>query len=1174
MNIIKTMGFDWLLEKDVWQRLDEHICNNIRYVIPGYKYNYRLCSFPGYIEFQRCETLDGELVNTDMHFSGNHHWKLEVSGTIDASSTAHYYTLVSRGGADIPVRVICSDVLPSIKSGDILEGQVVTFAESVKKIAEADSDGSVVTNKNDTVTLNGCLTDVTYADFSFEDKTFEFWELDVDTENGGITVLIPCDRIDFSPECGDYICANGVISMDVAVEHKYKVERDRPFYEDPYEDVIADADEVTYRNGFVPDFPNNQKVIIDCIENGDYARLMRCCRGTIDYIGSDWNEEYTQIFKDGIADVFYTNLPKSIDKLEVMHLLSCDKEWLLGHDVIVVYSHGKPHTLIHFDINEDGVISSLEFLPADQCEIGIDYEFHLHAMLAEAMCDGKPYILEDYLAPGCMYRSEYADVCLVGAGNIIKRLEEIKEALKGQKAYSYKYALAKDELREQDDLARIYKGKHCTINYHDGELAYIIFLMFNEEHKITNILLSRSSTNLKAFRGKAIQTRPSEQIKSIIETLSAVYGSSDTIKAMRENEIPAVDENEVYVWKKADEFALAWLKDNGYKVSDTSLFEDCLGYTCDRKGVKYAFFFYAYGEERTTMLDGDYCAKLRETEIAKGRDIIVIYLHVDKTTNDAGEIEFTVESYGGKDHKIEPWLLTEAMGNSILRFYPRKEMMDLIPRLIAAFNAKDLDALKVMCTKDVYLETYEREGGRSLNDGFYSHLSSIREQHGFMKMSYMRFNDVVFSAVPYIEGYAYVGFSANAENKIDRIQIHPLNNSYRELLISDEIITHTASNDVPKIASVDFLPPSEVCRYSLRVVFENGEIKRYNLDGDFGDKEVTNYQRKVMTDKIFANGRVVDHIPMPDWMGYRHYAERGQGIEFINGASISALEIYYNGYPIEKFNYTGMNAFVRQSDYDESGFAVGHISNLDPQNPDYLLDKNTMTAMVIREKYQQTPVGIYPFYGGCSEGLVMVSEMGEVDLQYHHNRGPCAGVWGWLDTNLNVVIEPKYVYAMNFWNGRAMVCKGEWSTKTTEDGKEQYWCENEQWGVIDRNENEIVPCRFDEIYEIDDTDRLYFVHEGGWENGHYAIYDIKENAIILVLDFDFDMGYMFNECTVTDDNILVFDEHVPGEEKDLIYAYDLVGKAWIAHGDELTGRTLNGETRSVVHKDGKDIIIF
>lgn len=1173
MNIIKTMGFDWLLEKDVWQRLDEHICNNIRYVIPGYKYNYRLCSFPGYIEFQRCETLDGELVNTDMHFSGNHHWKLEVGGTIDTSSAAHYYTLVSRGGADIPVRVICSDVLPSIKSGDMLEGQVVTFAESVKKITEAESDGSVIANRNNTVTLNGCLTDVTYADFSFEDKTFEFWELDVETENGGITVLIPCDRIDFSPECGDYISASGVVSMDVAVEYKPLIKRDQPFYEDPYIGIIPDAEDVTYRNGFVPNFHRNQEVLIASLKDGDISRFARCCDHLVEYTGHNKDES---LFVDhiGLSDAFADNLPDSIDGVEIKHILSCVEEKYIGHDAVVVYSNGAVYTAICFNVNAKGAVYELEFFNPTQCELGIDYEFHLHAMLAQAMCDAKPYVLYDYLDPRCMYRSEYADRCVVGAANIIARFEEIDKKLKGKKAYTYKYALAKDELIDEEDLALIYRGKHCTINYHDGELAYIIFLMYNEEHKITNILLSRSSTYLNAFKGKGVENRPTEQIKSVIDILSEVYGSTDTVQTMRKNDIPTVDDNEVYVWKKADEFALTWLRDNGYKISDTKLFEDCIGYSCDRKDVKYAFFFYAYGEEHTSTLDGDYCVKLRDTEFGKGRDIIVIYLHVDKITNDSGEIEFTVESYGGKDHKIEPWLLTEAMGKSILRFYPRKEMMDLIPRLIAAFNAKDLDALKVMCTKDVYLETYEREGGRCLNDGFYSHLSSIREQHGVMKMSYMRFNDVVFSAVPYIDGYAYFSFSANDENRIDSVQAHPLNDSYRELLISDEIITHSPANEVPRIASVDFLPPSEVCRYSLRVVFENGEIKRYNLDGDFGDKEVTNYQRKVMTDKIFANGRVVDHIPMPDWMGYRHYAERGQGIEFINGASISALEIYYNGYPIEKFSYKGMNAFVRQSDYDETGFAVGHISNLDPKNPDYLLDKNTMTATVIPEKYQQTPVGIYPFYGGCSEGLVMVSEMGEVDLQYHHNRGPCAGLWGWLDTNLNVVIEPKYVYAMNFWNGRAMVCKGEWSTKTTEDGKEQYWCENEQWGVIDRNENEIVPCRFDEIYEIDDTDRLYFVHEGGWENGHYAIYDIKENAIILVLDFDFDMGYMFNECTVTDDNILVFDEHVPGEEKDLIYAYDLVGKAWIAHGDELTGRTLNGETRSVVHKDGKDIIIF
>ena len=78
---------------------------------------------------------------------------------------------------------------------------------------------------------------------------------------------------------------------------------------------------------------------------------------------------------------------------------------------------------------------------------------------------------------------------------------------------------------------------------------------------------------------------------------------------------------------------------------------------------------------------------------------------------------------------------------------------------------------------------------------------------------------------------------------------------------------------------------------------------------------------------------------------------------------------------------------VMQMDYAEDGFGVGYIHDLDPANPYYLLDSNTMTATVIPDEYQQTPVGVYPFYGGYSEGLVMVSEFGELDLQYHHNHG-------------------------------------------------------------------------------------------------------------------------------------------------------------------------------------------
>ena len=78
MDLIKLMGFDRLLDHDVAQRLDTHICENVRFVVPGYRYNYRLCTFPGGIEFQRCETLDSKLIHADMHCSGNYVWRLKT----------------------------------------------------------------------------------------------------------------------------------------------------------------------------------------------------------------------------------------------------------------------------------------------------------------------------------------------------------------------------------------------------------------------------------------------------------------------------------------------------------------------------------------------------------------------------------------------------------------------------------------------------------------------------------------------------------------------------------------------------------------------------------------------------------------------------------------------------------------------------------------------------------------------------------------------------------------------------------------------------------------------------------------------------------------------------------------------------------------------------------------
>ena len=87
---------------------------------------------------------------------------------------------------------------------------------------------------------------------------------------------------------------------------------------------------------------------------------------------------------------------------------------------------------------------------------------------------------------------------------------------------------------------------------------------------------------------------------------------------------------------------------------------------------------------------------------------------------------------------------------------------------------------------------------------------------------------------------------------------------------------------------------------------------------------------------------------------------------------------------------------------------------------------------------------------------------------------------------------------------------------------------------------------------------------------------MNEQQIILTLDFDFDISYMFNACFVSDNGLLVFDEHLPGEGKDLITVYDIRERKMLLRREEKTGRTFNGESTLTVKNEstGMDIVVF
>lgn len=82
------------------------------------------------------------------------------------------------------------------------------------------------------------------------------------------------------------------------------------------------------------------------------------------------------------------------------------------------------------------------------------------------------------------------------------------------------------------------------------------------------------------------------------------------------DDIPKEESGDGYIWKKADEYLKSWLNQNGYVVLESEIFEDCIGYRCNRNNYAYTIFMYAYGQKKTAQLDGDYCKKLLDLELS------------------------------------------------------------------------------------------------------------------------------------------------------------------------------------------------------------------------------------------------------------------------------------------------------------------------------------------------------------------------------------------------------------------------------------------------------------------------------------------------------------------------------------------------------------------------------
>ncbi len=825
-------------------------------------------------------------------------------------------------------------------------------------------------------------------------------------------------------------------------------------------------------------------------------------------------------------------------------------------------------------------------------------QYSMMDILGRAFAEGDLDALQPLMADDCDYASQYADKTIKGAAEILSNMKDVHANVDETCAYTYKIVELESvlldglTLADLDNQAGMQPCRYGLLLYQyslDKPVA-VVACMVDLYEKFRSIWLCRDKTKFNvSFYGEEVEQDSPEDLPVTVVPLTThdrYVAEMRRSFAGQEWDKPVETDNGIYIWRKADEYVKQWLPDKGYTVLESAIFDDCIGYRCSRKGCTYTIFMYAYGKKKTSQLDGKFCSKLAKLPFAENSIILILYLNVRRYM-DGSKLKYRVRNYCGSDqYEPEFWHLKEINGVYLFEYYPRKEMLDQTWQFMYAFNREDTDIYDCIITDDnPSIEGNPKHSGAFMNSAFYGTLRSMHREYGDMKLGYVRYNDVVYNAVPYIEGLGFFSWSSyNTTNRMHSMICHPFDGG--EQKVAEFVKTEQREPDdlfsfIPKLINAVPLPPVPTERFAVKLFFDNGECRKYVLPISIEDEgvDVISYRGHVFTDSIWTSVSTVSSHESR----YKGYPECGPAIMFKNEFLVAGTrcymesepysepeltdEIVYSGaaHKIKKlwkwdvnalyedgetgllkvlisgqaFNWHGRSVFasiegkrmtslafdfinnfqeglariaisghgygfidkdmnfVISMKYDEAGNFKGGKAKVRLGDKWIYIDKNgcelEIGGKVLRNNYQEV--------GNFSEGMCRVStlKLRFIDLAYHSDYDYIAGTWGFVNEAGEEVIPPQYIYANDFEDGIAIVAKGKWTIDPKWDNKYnqgRYWTEEELWGAIDREGNEVIPFIFDEIkYFFDRTD-MFMAHYGGWNDGHWGVIDNKGNWLV------------------------------------------------------------------------------
>lgn len=256
---------------------------------------------------------------------------------------------------------------------------------------------------------------------------------------------------------------------------------------------------------------------------------------------------------------------------------------------------------------------------------------------------------------------------------------------------------------------------------------------------------------------------------------------------------------------------------------------------------------------------------------------------------------------------------------------------------------------------------------------------------------------------------------------------------------------------------------------------DRSNVSKYNISTDInGNKGIVDKNGTVVMDYVYKDIKI-----LPGWNKFAVQKSKGRW-----------TIINISGENFLKSNYDYIN-----TDYCENGYVItGNYGANEFNNKEGAYNKNM--ELVIPVEYQSilytddgrllagklNSENTYDYYVLTDEGTLeyvstlpgIISKSSITGTYYIKNYKSCLKydsetekytkgyitVTGLADSDLNVLIEPIYENdTFSFYNNLAIVKKGSTSYEEKVSGKQG----NGKYGIVDRNGNEIIECKYDSI---------------------------------------------------------------------------------------------------------------